>query len=84
MALSFDKPVPFSLEVLIEMIFDAYLNQNTESTDDVLAWWRNHGKGFSKLQPMAQDVLSIQASSVASKDVFSAAKFQIGYHSIHY
>uniref|UniRef100_A0A3Q7IF39 HAT C-terminal dimerisation domain-containing protein n=1 Tax=Solanum lycopersicum TaxID=4081 RepID=A0A3Q7IF39_SOLLC len=60
--------------------FDAYVNQNTEPTDDVLAWWRNRGKGFPKLQPMARDVLAIQASSVASKGIFSAARFQIGEH----
>uniref|UniRef100_A0A3Q7EUC0 HAT C-terminal dimerisation domain-containing protein n=1 Tax=Solanum lycopersicum TaxID=4081 RepID=A0A3Q7EUC0_SOLLC len=46
--------------------FDGYLNQNIEPTEDVLAWWRNRDKGFSKLQLMARDILAIQASSVAS------------------
>ena len=59
---------------------DAYINQNTEPTDDILQWWRNRGKGFPKLVPMARDILAMQASSVASDDVFSAASFRLGEH----
>ena len=32
--------------------FDAYINQITESTEDVLKWWRDRTKGFPKLVPM--------------------------------
>ena len=39
--------------------FDAYVNQNTEPTEDILAWWRNRGKGFPKLQPMDRDILAM-------------------------
>ncbi|KAH0763833.1 hypothetical protein KY290_019906 [Solanum tuberosum] len=61
--------------------FDAYINQNTEPTTiDLLEWWSNRGQGFPKLQPVARDVLAIQASSVASEGAFSAARFQIGEH----
>ncbi|KAL3334021.1 hypothetical protein AABB24_030672 [Solanum stoloniferum] len=60
--------------------FDVYINQNTEPTTDLLEWRSNRGKGFPKLQPVAQDVLAIQACSVASEDAFSAARFQIGEH----
>ena len=60
--------------------FNAYVNQNTEPTEDILACSRNRDKGFRKLQPMARDILAMQASSVASEGVFSAARFQLGEH----
>uniref|UniRef100_A0A3Q7IFF9 Uncharacterized protein n=1 Tax=Solanum lycopersicum TaxID=4081 RepID=A0A3Q7IFF9_SOLLC len=60
--------------------FDAYINQNTEPTEDILQWWRNRGKGFPKLVPMVRDILGMQASSVTSKGVFSATRFQLGEH----
>ena len=60
--------------------FDAYINQITEPTEDVLKWWRERTKGFPKLVPMVRDILAIQASSVASEGVFSAARFQLGEH----
>ncbi|XP_049405035.1 uncharacterized protein LOC125868424 [Solanum stenotomum] len=50
------------------------------TTIDILEWWSNRGQGFPKLQPIARDVLAIQASSVASEGAFSAARFQIGEH----
>uniref|UniRef100_A0A3Q7HIM4 HAT C-terminal dimerisation domain-containing protein n=1 Tax=Solanum lycopersicum TaxID=4081 RepID=A0A3Q7HIM4_SOLLC len=60
--------------------FDAYVNQNIEHTEDILAWWRNRDKGFPKLQPTARDILAMQTSSVASEGVFSASRFQLGEH----
>uniref|UniRef100_A0A3Q7FGL7 HAT C-terminal dimerisation domain-containing protein n=1 Tax=Solanum lycopersicum TaxID=4081 RepID=A0A3Q7FGL7_SOLLC len=60
--------------------FDAYINQITEPTEDVLKWWRDRTKGFPKLVPMVRDILAMQASSVASEGVFSAARFQLGEH----
>ncbi|WMV51483.1 hypothetical protein MTR67_044868 [Solanum verrucosum] len=61
--------------------FDAHINQNIEPTTvDLLEWWSNRGQGFPKLQPVARDVLAIQASSVASEGAFSATRFQIGEH----
>uniref|UniRef100_A0A3Q7IM59 HAT C-terminal dimerisation domain-containing protein n=1 Tax=Solanum lycopersicum TaxID=4081 RepID=A0A3Q7IM59_SOLLC len=52
----------------------------TEHTEDVLKWWRERTKGFPKLVPMVRDILAMQASSVASEGVFSAAMFQLGEH----
>uniref|UniRef100_A0A3Q7FIB0 Reverse transcriptase/retrotransposon-derived protein RNase H-like domain-containing protein n=1 Tax=Solanum lycopersicum TaxID=4081 RepID=A0A3Q7FIB0_SOLLC len=49
-------------------------------TEDILKWWRDRGKGFPKLVPMVRDILAMQASSVSSKGVFSAARFQLGEH----
>ena len=60
--------------------FDAYINQNTEPTEDILKWWRDRTKGFPKLVPMVRDILAMQASSVTSEGVFSAARFQLGEH----
>uniref|UniRef100_A0A3Q7FLC9 HAT C-terminal dimerisation domain-containing protein n=1 Tax=Solanum lycopersicum TaxID=4081 RepID=A0A3Q7FLC9_SOLLC len=40
----------------------------------------NRGKEFPKLVPMTQDILAMQALSVASEGVFSAARFQLGEH----
>ncbi|WMV51514.1 hypothetical protein MTR67_044899 [Solanum verrucosum] len=61
--------------------FDAYINQNIEPTTvDLLEWRSNRGQGFPKLQPVARDVLAIQASSVASEGAFSTTRFQIGKH----
>ena len=60
--------------------FDAYINQMTEHTEDLLKWWRERTKEFPKLVPMVRDILAMQASSVASKGVFSAARFQLGEH----
>ena len=60
--------------------FDAYINQMTEHTEDVLKWWRERTKGFPKLVPMVRDILAMQASSVASEGVFSVARFQLGEH----
>uniref|UniRef100_A0A3Q7F2F2 HAT C-terminal dimerisation domain-containing protein n=1 Tax=Solanum lycopersicum TaxID=4081 RepID=A0A3Q7F2F2_SOLLC len=57
--------------------FDAYVTQNTEPTEDILQWWRNRGKGFPKLVPMARDILAMQASSVASEGVFSTSRFNL-------
>uniref|UniRef100_A0A3Q7HR23 HAT C-terminal dimerisation domain-containing protein n=1 Tax=Solanum lycopersicum TaxID=4081 RepID=A0A3Q7HR23_SOLLC len=54
--------------------------ENLEPTKDVLKWWRDRTKGFPKLVPMVRDILAMQASSVASEDVFSAARFQLGEH----
>ena len=41
---------------------DAYINQNTEPTEDILKWWRDRAKGFPKPLPMVRDILVIQAS----------------------
>uniref|UniRef100_A0A3Q7H7X5 HAT C-terminal dimerisation domain-containing protein n=1 Tax=Solanum lycopersicum TaxID=4081 RepID=A0A3Q7H7X5_SOLLC len=60
--------------------FDAYINQITEPTEDILKWWRDRTKGFPKLVPMVRDILEMQASSVASEGVFSAARIQLGEH----
>uniref|UniRef100_A0A3Q7JAW2 HAT C-terminal dimerisation domain-containing protein n=1 Tax=Solanum lycopersicum TaxID=4081 RepID=A0A3Q7JAW2_SOLLC len=60
--------------------FDAYINQITEPTEDVLKWWRDRTKGFPKLVPMVRDILAMQASSVASEGVINAARFQLGEH----
>uniref|UniRef100_A0A3Q7EW08 HAT C-terminal dimerisation domain-containing protein n=1 Tax=Solanum lycopersicum TaxID=4081 RepID=A0A3Q7EW08_SOLLC len=60
--------------------FDAYVNQNTEPTEDILSWWINRGKGFPKLQSMARDILAKQTSSVTLEGVFSATRFQLGEH----
>uniref|UniRef100_A0A3Q7FM66 HAT C-terminal dimerisation domain-containing protein n=1 Tax=Solanum lycopersicum TaxID=4081 RepID=A0A3Q7FM66_SOLLC len=62
--------------------FDAYVNQNTEPTEDILACSRNRDKGFRKLQPMARDILAMQASSVASEGVFSATRHSLAADSL--
>ncbi|KAL3363106.1 hypothetical protein AABB24_012417, partial [Solanum stoloniferum] len=65
---------------IYEFFLSCYSIIQEPTTIDLLEWWSNRGKGFSKLQPVARDVLAIQASSVASEGAFSAARFQIGEH----
>lgn len=50
------------------------LNAGEVFTYDVLEWWRRNGPKFSILAKMAQDILAIPASSVASESAFSQAR----------
>uniref|UniRef100_A0A3Q7GDD9 HAT C-terminal dimerisation domain-containing protein n=1 Tax=Solanum lycopersicum TaxID=4081 RepID=A0A3Q7GDD9_SOLLC len=60
--------------------FEEYLNQFLEVLEikdgnkDLLRWWSRRNDAFPTLSKMVRDVLSIQASSVASEAAFSAAK----------
>lgn len=66
--------------------FEEYLNQYLEILEikdgnkDSLGWWSRRTDAFPTLSKMVRDVLSIQASSVASEAALSAARFQISYH----
>ncbi|KAL3334514.1 hypothetical protein AABB24_030975 [Solanum stoloniferum] len=46
----------------------------------ILVWWKNRENQFPTLARIVRDVLAIQASSVASEQAFSAARFMIGDH----
>ena len=37
---------------------------------DILAWWKEHAKQFLVLAAMARDLLTVQASTVASESAF--------------
>uniref|UniRef100_A0A3Q7J7J1 HAT C-terminal dimerisation domain-containing protein n=1 Tax=Solanum lycopersicum TaxID=4081 RepID=A0A3Q7J7J1_SOLLC len=61
--------------------FEEYLNQSLEvleikdGNEDLLGWWSRRSDALPTLSKMVRDVLAIQASSVASEDAFSAARF---------
>ena len=65
------------------MILKKYVNQNTEPTKDILKWWRDRAKGFSKLVPIVQDILAMHASSVASKASLVKQGFNLENIGIH-
>ncbi|KAF3644491.1 Phospholipid-transporting ATPase 2 [Capsicum annuum] len=46
----------------------------------LLSWWKTRIRQFPKLSRMVRDLLSIQASSVALEQSFSAGRFIIGDH----
>ena len=68
--------------------FDLYFNQAREKIRHeegqlqapILVWWKNRENQFPTLARIVRDVLAIQASSVASEQAFSAARFMIGDH----
>ncbi|KAF3670930.1 putative acyl carrier protein 1, chloroplastic-like [Capsicum annuum] len=66
--------------------FDSYLSQERENIRDetgkqqLLSWWKTRIRQFSKLSRMVRDLLSAQASLVASEQAFSAGRFIIGDH----
>ncbi|PHU09901.1 putative serine/threonine-protein kinase [Capsicum chinense] len=66
--------------------FDSYLSQDWKNIRDetgkqqLLSWWKTHIRQFAKLSRMVRDLLSAQASSVASEQAFSAGRFIIGDH----
>ncbi|PHT31966.1 hypothetical protein CQW23_28303 [Capsicum baccatum] len=66
--------------------FDSYLSQDRENIRDetgkqqLLSWWKTQIRQFAKLSRMVRDLLSAQASSVASEQAFSAGRFIIGDH----
>jgi inhibitor of KinA sporulation pathway (predicted exonuclease) len=41
---------------------------------DILAWWKSNSSEYPTLSRMAQDVLAIQASTVASESAFSTGR----------
>ncbi|PUE84117.1 hypothetical protein DBP04_26585, partial [Escherichia sp. R8] len=54
--------------------------ENPDGSFDLLEWWKAREKHFPVLARMARDILSIQASTVASESAFSQARLQIGDH----
>jgi len=48
------------------------------SSFNLLGWWKDKEKYFPVLSRMARDILSIQASTVASESAFSQARLQLG------
>ncbi|GET03141.1 zinc finger BED domain-containing protein RICESLEEPER 2-like [Rhizophagus clarus] len=52
---------------------DYYLTILNDEKADPLLWWQAHGSEFPTLYEMARDFLTIQATSVASEQVFSIA-----------
>lgn len=52
---------------------ERYLSLLNEEETDPLLWWQAHASEFPILCEMARDFLSIQATSVASEQVFSIA-----------
>jgi hypothetical protein len=53
---------------------ERYLEDALESPEsfeekDILSWWKDAAKKYPKLAKMAQDILVIQATSVASESV---------------
>nr|XP_009783305.1 PREDICTED: uncharacterized protein LOC104231931 [Nicotiana sylvestris] len=54
--------------------------KDEEDKEQLLSWWRERGKTSLTLSIMARDILTIQASSVASESAFSVVGFQIGDH----
>ena len=68
--------------------FDLYFNQARKKIRHeegqlqapILVWWKNRENQFPTLARIVRDVLAIQASSVASEQAFSAARFMIGDH----
>jgi len=50
-----------------------YFEQPTDEEVEPLFWWQAHSKEFPILSKMAQDYLTIQATSVASESAFSIA-----------
>ncbi|XP_070019985.1 zinc finger BED domain-containing protein RICESLEEPER 4-like [Nicotiana sylvestris] len=62
---------------------EVYLSQgleevNPDSSFNLLEWWKDKEKYFPILSRMARDILTIQASTVASKSAVSQARLQLG------
>jgi len=55
------------------MELSRYLEQLTDEETEPLIWWHAHLNDFPVLNNMAQDYLMIQATSVASEQVFLIA-----------
>ena len=55
-------------------------SENPDGSFDVLEWWKDKQKHYPVLSRMARDILSVQASTVASESAFSQARLQIGDH----
>ena len=49
-----------------------FMAQGTRSDREPLTWWKNNGKHFSLLVPLARILLAIPASSATSERMFSA------------
>ena len=68
--------------------FDLYFNQardkirrdEGELPPRILNWWKNRENQFPTLSRIVRDVLVIQASSIASEQAFSVARFMNGDH----
>ncbi|XP_075078008.1 uncharacterized protein LOC107764896 isoform X1 [Nicotiana tabacum] len=51
---------------------------NPDGSFNLLEWWKDKEKYFSVLSRVARDILTIQASTVASESAFSQARLQLG------
>lgn len=58
----------------LETELDHYLEQPIDEEAELLFWWQAHENEFSILSKMAQNYLTVQATSVASEQAFSIAR----------
>ncbi|GJX51892.1 zinc finger BED domain-containing protein RICESLEEPER 2 [Tanacetum coccineum] len=64
---------PPSYEQYLKADFVSHLHPKDFATFDVLGFWKAKENQFPVLSHMAMDILSVQASSVASESAFSTS-----------
>lgn len=52
-------------------------NYESDRKADPLVWWKQNQRWFPSIANMTRDVLSIQASSVASESAFSTVRYVV-------
>ena len=64
-----------SIEGVANAEIDRYIAESPEKLDskNPLTWWKSHASGYKYLSLLAQKVLGITATSVASERIFSTA-----------
>jgi hypothetical protein len=74
---AWDQQLTMDLQAQVSTKLDRYLDENPiprSKEFDILQWWRGNTSKYPILSHIAQDVLAILASSVASESAFSAGK----------
>nr|GEV84700.1 zinc finger BED domain-containing protein RICESLEEPER 2-like [Tanacetum cinerariifolium] len=72
-----DPTMSSEYERYVNSDFVTHLHPKAFATSDVLGFWKENETMFPVLSRMAMDIISVQASSVASKSAFSTSEMEL-------